>query len=92
MWQLIQLFQRTVLIPVTVLKILTDWLNVIENVSGAGIEIVNREVEGWKAQDQAQIEANKAIADELAEMRKQLAEHKAKSKVKSVSEAAKFTK
>ena len=92
MFQLIQVFQRSVLLPFTLVKILTDWLAVIERANDKAVSAVNNEIDNWDVQSQLDSEAlaDKAIQEQLAEAREQLAKSKAKSKANALKGAAKF--
>lgn len=91
MFQLIQVFQRSVLLPLTFLTIITDWVNVLQRASTAGTKVVDREINNWEEQintDSAELES---MAADLKAAQQALAKSKATSKVKTITDASKFT-
>lgn len=92
MYNLFLVFQRTILLPLTLMTILTDWLNVIKLASDAGVKITNREIESWTEQSKEDVVALEALQTEMDKASKELAAQKAKRRVAQKKSATEITK
>ena len=92
MFQLIQVFQRSILLPLTLLTMFTDWITVMKRANDKAVIAVNNEIDNWDVQSQLDAEAvaDATIQEELMAARKELATNKAKSKANALKGAAKF--
>ena len=90
MFNLLLVIQRTILIPLTMMTILTDWLARAKSVSDAGLILVDREVATWTEQSVQDVKAIEAVKSDLDEAAQQLAARKAQRKLKAKVDASSF--
>ena len=90
MYNLLLVLQRTILFPLTILTIGTDWLNVLKRLSDAGVTLADREIDALTEQSVKDVEALTAVKSDLDEAAEQLATRKAQRRVKSKVDASSF--
>lgn len=91
MFALLQLFQRTILAPLTLLTILTDWLDLLHRASTSATKVVDKGISNWESQIIADSTASNAAQSELAKAQADLATARAKRKTQDVVKTSEFT-